>query len=227
VQIDHITVACATLEQGQAYAAKHWGVQLSAGGQHPLMGTHNLLTRVGQGVFLELIAIDPKAHPAPTRARWFELDWPATHQRLQQGPFLAGWVARTTGLAALLATPLGARLDTGPAVAAQRGDLRWQITVPDDGHHPHGGLLPTLIEWAPDAGVPGSRMAPCGLQLQALELHSPDAEPWRSTLAQAGWVDGAASIDNACVHWVPAAQPALVLRLHTPLGLAQMRRDLT
>ncbi len=225
MQIDHITVACASLAQGQAYAAEHWGVQVPPGGQHPLMGTHNLLTRVGQGVFLELIAIDPTA-PPPARARWFELDWPTTQERLAQGPFLAGWVARTEGLAGLLQSDVGQQLDTGPALAAQRGDLRWHITVPVDGHHPHGGLLPTLIEWGPDAGVPGSRMAECGLQLVALELHDPQAAHWRALCGQAGWRPDAASADNACVQWVHSAQRALVLRLQTPRGPMQMRRDL-
>jgi hypothetical protein len=37
------------------------------------MGTHNRLLKLGEGFYLELIAIDPQA-PPPGRPRWFGLD---------------------------------------------------------------------------------------------------------------------------------------------------------
>lgn len=37
------------------------------------MGTHNLMLRLGDSSYLEIIAINPAA-PAPGRPRWFALD---------------------------------------------------------------------------------------------------------------------------------------------------------
>ena len=59
MKLDHIAFAAHSLDQANDYALRLFGVKLPAGGAHPLMGTHNLLTRIASGVFLEFIAIDP------------------------------------------------------------------------------------------------------------------------------------------------------------------------
>ena len=62
--IDHITVTAATLEAGARAVEQALGVRALSGGTHPRMGTHNLLLRLGDTLFLEIIAIQPEA-PAP------------------------------------------------------------------------------------------------------------------------------------------------------------------
>ena len=46
---------------------------MQVGGEHPRMGTHNLLLRLGDSVFLEVLSPNPDA-PPPSRPRWFGLD---------------------------------------------------------------------------------------------------------------------------------------------------------
>ena len=71
--LDHITVTTFSLEAGTAFVSKALGVSPQPGGEHPRMGTHNFLLRLGDAMFLEVIAPNPAA-PAPSRPRWFGLD---------------------------------------------------------------------------------------------------------------------------------------------------------
>ena len=63
--LDHLIVGAATLADGIEYVAGITGVTPHPGGKHVAMGTHNALLRLGERVFLEVIAIDPDgAKPA-------------------------------------------------------------------------------------------------------------------------------------------------------------------
>src|SRR5690606_1679690 len=65
------------------------------GGEHPRMATHNRLLRLGDTLYLEVIAPNPAA-PAPGRPRWFGLDGLGP----QSPPSLATWVVRCTDIRA-------------------------------------------------------------------------------------------------------------------------------
>lgn len=172
LSLDHLAVSAETLDAGTAHVEAALGVRLQDGGKHPLMGTHNRLLGLADGLYLEVIAIDPAA-PAPQRARWFGLD------TFSGNPRLTNWIARTDDLAkAVAASPP----DAGTPIALSRGDLRWQMAVPDDGVLPFGGSFPALIEWGGDAH-PAARLTPSGCTLKRFELSHPDAEALRDTLA--------------------------------------------
>lgn len=170
LQLDHITVAALDLAEGVAYVRDRLGIEIPPGGQHPLMGTHNHLLRLGEGLFLEVIAPDPSALP-PARARWFGLDSPATRAMLAQSPRLLTWVARCPDLAVALGHVEGA---AGPAVRVSRGELSWLIGVPDDGSVPFDGAFPTLIEW-PAGSHAASRMRDLGCSLRRFTVQHPEA----------------------------------------------------
>lgn len=171
-QLDHLVVACPTLDDGVRWCEESLGVTPGPGGKHPLMGTHNRLLRIDgidfPGTYLELIAIDPQA-PAPTRRRWFGLDERAP----RQPPGLVHWAARTPDVQALKQALRELSLDPGEPVAASRetawGLLRWHITVRDDGRLQARGALPTLIQW--DSTHPTQHMAESGVALQSLTLN--------------------------------------------------------
>src|SRR5690606_5046100 len=121
---DHIVVTASSLAAGSEYIYRKLGVSLEAGGEHPRMGTHNLLLRLGDEVYLEVIAINPEAQQ-PDRPCWFGLQ-----DSVRQRTGLASWVARTNDITA---ASQAATLPLGPVTAMTRGDLSWQITIPDDG----------------------------------------------------------------------------------------------
>ena len=139
---------------------KQLGVAMWPGGEHPAMGTHNRLLRLGENTYLEVIAVNPAAGK-PQRPRWFGLD------RLMPDspPRLAAWVARTADIESTFSAsvePLGTLLPM------RRGDLAWRISVPNDGDVIFGGIVPMLIEWQTRTH-PASRLPDSGCDLEALE----------------------------------------------------------
>jgi hypothetical protein len=144
------------------------------------MGTHNALLSLGQRFFLEVIAVDPDG-VKPSRPRWFDLDEPRMRAAIAEGPHLTHWVARTGDIDAA-----AARLpDLGVPTPMARGDLTWRITIPDDGHRPGRGLVPTLIQW-PGAQHPTDRMADSGCRLVAIAGEHPEPALVRAELATLG-----------------------------------------
>ena len=175
---DHLVVAAATLTAGCDFIEERLGVRPRPGGKHPAMGTHNALLRAGPRLFLEVIAIDPGG-ARPLRPRWFELDDPRMQAALAEGPALVHWVARSRDI---VHDAPRSPIDLGRIVSASRGDLSWRITVPDDGHLPARGLVPTLIEWS-DARHPADALPDAGVQMIALAGEHPEPAPVRAALA--------------------------------------------
>ena len=114
------------------------------GGRHREMGTRNHLLRLGEALFLEVIAIDPEA-AAPPHARWFGLSDPGrVRADWESGRRLRGFVARTDDLDRLLAAH-GERF--GAAARMTRGALTWRFAVRPDGAWPEDGALPCPMTW--------------------------------------------------------------------------------
>ncbi len=160
MEIDHIVVVAASLEEGDAAVRAALGIGTEPGGTHPAMGTHNRLLSLGPA-YLEVIAVDPAAL-APDRPRWFGLDDHAG------GPRLAHWVARPSDMTRALAeAPLG----MGDLTEMSRGGLEWRITVPPSGAPPFDGVVPALIAWRRARAA--ARLPDRGLALQRLRLSHP------------------------------------------------------
>ena len=180
--LDHIVLAAARLGEGIDFIEETLGVRMPLGGKHPIMNTHNAVLRLADGLYLEVIAIDPEAGPAQ-RPRWFGLDDPKLQSRLSaEGPSLAAWVVRTDDLASTLRSAAG---DLGDAIAMSRGALNWQIGVAPDGRAPRGGLLPVAIQW-PGGEHPTHRMPDAGVRFGGLTLRAPKPETLRGALARIG-----------------------------------------
>ncbi len=199
MELDHLAICAATLDEGVAAIETALGVPLAGGGKHALMGTHNRLLSLGPGEYLEVIAIDPGA-PPPGRPRWFDLD------HFDGPPRLTNWVCRTADLdAALAGSPPGA----GHAHDLERGAYRWRMGIPDDGCLPFGGCFPALIQWQGDH--PAATLPDQGCRLRGLVLRHPEADLLRECLA------GHLADPRIAVEEGPV--PSLGARIETPSGL--------
>ena len=99
-ELDHLVLAAATLADGIEYVAEIAGATPQPGGKHVAMGTHNALLRLGDRIYLEIIAIDPEG-TKPSRPRWFDLDDIALQAELTERPQLVHWAARIDGYRAI------------------------------------------------------------------------------------------------------------------------------
>ena len=178
---DHLVLAAATLADGIDYVASITGAVAQPGGKHVAMGTHNALLRLGEKLYLEIIAIDP-AGAKPARARWFGLDAVALQSELMEQPRLIHWVARTDDIETASRT---SGIDLGPVHAMSRGDYRWRITIPDDGALPARGVVPTLIQWDV-ATHPADGLKHANVSLLELAGTHPDPTTIRAALARLG-----------------------------------------
>ena len=174
IALDHLVVACRSLDAGRAWCEATLGVAPQPGGRHALMGTHNLLLSLASQqypkAYLELIAIDPEA-PAPAQPRWFDLDDPSL-QTTVATPRLVHWVARSDDVEATVAALRAVGADPGRIVAAERmtprGMLRWRITLPDDGRRPLAGAMPLWIQWSGEH--PSGALPVSGVAIESIEV---------------------------------------------------------
>lgn len=197
--LDHLAVAATTLAEGTRAVEAALGVELSPGGEHAHMATHNRLLNLGD-IYLEVIAINPDA-PPPAWPRWFDLD------RFTGPPRLTNWICRCDELEAAVAqAPPG----TGVPVALTRGDLAWRMAVPADGRLPFDNAYPALIQWQGQAH-PVQRLPDRGIRLQRFEIIHPDAQGLQASLK--------GQFDDARVRILPGPAPRMQAWFDTPQGL--------
>ncbi|WP_336487734.1 VOC family protein [Methylobacterium nigriterrae] len=204
--LDHLAVVAPSLAEGIAHVRASLDLDIPEGGRHREMGTRNHLLRLGDALFLEVIAVDPEA-PPPGRPRWFGLDdAAAVRADWEAGRRLRAFVARTHDLDGLL----GRHPDLfGQAARMSRGDLAWRFALRDDGSLPGDGLLPCPMDWGP-AGSPARAMPDLGARLTHFRAEHP--EPSKATALY-----GAIGLSEA-----PEIRPGPALRftaeIATPAG---------
>mgnify|MGYP002639774614 CR=1 FL=1 len=170
LRFDHIAIGCASLEQGAAYVADRTGLKIPNGGEHPLMGTHNLLMSLGIDIFFEVIAINPSA-PKPKHNRWFGLDDSRVQASLSKRAKPHSWVLNSDDLDADLAAAKSLGIDIGTPRTQTRGDLTWRFAVRADGAIPLDGAAPMIMEWPANiAAHPASGMTDFGARIKSINL---------------------------------------------------------
>ena len=206
--IDHLVISASSLETGVEYVHQVLGVRPQMGGEHPAMGTHNCLLKLGERLYLEVIAINPNA-PQPDRPRWFQLDQQSSSQPIR----MATWIARTDDIhAATAAAPIA----LGSVEPMSRGQMNWLITIPADGGLPLHGVVPSLIQWPVDMH-PATKLPESGCSLLRLEGFHPEANKIVKILEAIGFSGNFQAVE------LPAEQkPYLVAHIRTPNGIRQL-----
>ena len=208
-RLDHLVVTAPSLPTGVEFLHRALGAIPQTGGEHPRMGTHNCFVRLGERLYLEVIAADPDV-PHPGRPRWFQLDRPESVRACR----LATWVVRTDDIrAAAAASPV----PLGNVEPMSRGQLSWLITIPADGSLPLEGVAPTLIQW-PTEAHPADTLQDTGCRLLRLEGFHPQPDAVSGMLKAIGF-QGEFEVSP-----LARGQPAhLVAHIQTPQGRRRLR----
>lgn len=170
LHLDHLTIIAPTLSEGVAHVRDCLDIDVPFGQRHGYMGTHNHLLRLGETIYLEIVALDPEG-VGPARARWFGLDdQESVRADWEAGRRLRGWVARTDAIDLMLASPENV---FGRKVSLPWSEPTFDFAIPDDGSLPLGGVAPSLID---RRGKPRSMatIADRGARLEAFSLEHPD-----------------------------------------------------
>ncbi len=206
--IDHIVYAVPDLAAAMDDLERDWGVRPAPGGKHTGRGSHNALLSLGDGPYLELIAVDPDQPDVDVSKHPFQL-------ASLEGPVLRTFAVKAPGIEARVARARAAGFDPGSPEAMSRetpaGDtLHWQLTRADPANS-GGGMLPFLIDWG-ETPHP-SATSPKGCTLVSLRIEHP---------GPAGIVAALAALEiDVPVSEGPA--PALVATIDTPKGRIEIR----
>ncbi len=171
VQLDHIVIAARTLDDGASYIRETLGVDIPPGGQHEMMGTHNRVMSMANGVYLEVIAVNPDMTP-PDQPRWFGLDDPRIQKSISHQPKLITWAVNTTNLDQLVNQ---SAVSLGAIKSAQRDNLKWKVAITEDGRMPGAGFMPLSIQWLINFH-PSEKMAQLECEFKSLTLYHPRAK---------------------------------------------------
>jgi len=204
-EIDHIVIASPSLDEGVKYVYETLGVMPQFGGVHTRMGTHNSLLRLGNSIYLEVIAINPET-PKPDNPRWFALDKPGENVK----PKLLTWVARTNDIKLATANFLTLFGDIEPM---NRADLNWLITIPPDGSLPLNGVCPSLIQWLNEPHS-ATKLSDSGCSIIGIEGYHYEAKQIRETLQSIGF-EGTFSVSPI----QQSEKPYLIAHIQTPNGI--------
>ncbi len=209
ITLDHLAIFAPSLALGRDWVRETLGVVPSPGGQHPQMGTHNELLRLGDDMFLEIIARDPDAVRPTAHAPWFELGHDAaTQANWDQGIRLRGMVARTSDLAHAVSR---APDEFGTPMRVTRGTREWMFAIRGDGTLPLGGALPHVMDWG-GQGPAGPKLPDLGCRLLHLVLETPGDH------ALITWIYGGLAFDRA-PQIRPGARTRLIAAIETPIGV--------
>jgi len=210
LQLDHLTVIAPSLAEGVAHVRACLDIDVPFGRRHPYMGTHNHLMRLGESVYLEIVARDADA-PHPGRPRWFGLDdQRAVRKAWDDGFRLRGWVARVADIDTMLPQHEDV---LGQKVRLATPDAHFFFAIPADGALPGGGAAPSVIDRV-GRPPPVATMADLGARLRDFVIEHPQPE------------QVAALYERLSVDRPPLAQRGDRLRyralIDTPAGLKEL-----
>jgi len=211
--IDHIIVGAPSLTVATQWLTAQTGIQGEYGGQNPHNATHNMLYRLPDGAYFEILSPDPANFATAERGLPFGLD-------VLEDLAVVGWAARVRDLAAEVDRADAAGVPHGEVVQMSRTRpdgivLTWTMTYPV----PSGlaSLLPVLIDWG-ETEHPSTSLRHLGsLQLERFELRTHDHQTvgaWFDALGLSGDVAVAAG-----------TTPRYAICVTGPLGSARVGFD--
>ena len=170
--LDHLLWASADLDAAVGDLAERTGVRATFGGHHPELGTQNALIRLGDRMFLEVIAPAP-ALPAGGLARQLAA---------LREPRLLMWAARTDDPLATAARAkragLSATVVDGHRARPGGGRLDWTNVFVAG--HGAGTLPPFFVTWE-GTHHPAEDATP-GMTLESFSIETPEPDALRAVL---------------------------------------------
>ena len=174
---DHIIFAVSSLETGIRIIKEKTGVEAVVGGVHPRLGTQNALLSLGDDVYLEILAPDPKGTLVPAYQGIKEL---------HEGKLIS-WAAHTSNIDALLKAAndngyANTGINAGQRNTPEGKTLTWKTL---SAKTPVDEVMPFFIQWGPGTPHPATT-SPKGCTLKSFTLSHPDTALVKKTFSVFG-----------------------------------------
>ena len=169
--LDHIVIGSFTLDEGTKFVENILQAKLSDIGYHKDMGTHNRVIRISEGVYLEVIAIDPKTSKLNNR-KWFNLDNSKLQSKLKKSPQIIGYVIENNDI--------NITKYYDPFFKSSRDIYKWKFAMPTfnnnilDSEIIVSGMIPSLITWKSEKPI--YQMKNNQFELISFEIRLPETQ---------------------------------------------------
>lgn len=170
-KIDHLVYAVKNLDKAVEFLGTRLGVNPIPGGYHQKFGTKNALIRLNEGIYLEILAIDPKNTEA-VRPRWMGVDF-LTQDRLTRWAIRSNELVRDGQILEDYSTGLGT-LTNGLRKTPDGKLLQWQLLVPLAS--PEVEIVPFSIDWSQSETHPYEQLPHMDCKLIQLSFTHPQPE---------------------------------------------------
>jgi hypothetical protein len=176
-KVDHIVLAVPDLDEASDWFEKISGIRPVFGGYHANQGTKNALVNLGNGCYLELLAVDHE-NTQITAARWMGIDL------LSDQPLITRWSLKADDLdddSKVIKTyhPAMGVVHQGQRKTTSGHLLSWQMTLPLA--EPLVELVPFMTDWQTSDFHPTDQL-PEQCRLLELSLSHPNPPAIQPTL---------------------------------------------
>jgi len=177
LQIDQVVLGISDLDAGIREFEELTGVRPVRGGDHPELGTHNALVKIGNRIYLEILAPRPGAEVHESLRSLSDLD--------QLTPVM--WAVSTSDLDRTRDSLIEAGFELSEPLAASRVQedgptLRFRVSEMSTSYP---SSRPFLIEWDEDSPHP-SESSPVACQLRWFRVIDPQLDELRRLTRQLG-----------------------------------------
>ena len=208
IVLDHLVYCVPDLAEAADRIGRALGVSFAPGGRHQTEGTHNVLLRLGDRAYLELLATD-LTNDRVAAPRWMGID-------RAELPRLTRVALRTENIVSHASILKSFRPELAHVIAGerQRPDgslLRWQLTRPLP--EPAIEAWPFLIDWSASATHPAEQLPEVGCQLTDLTFTTPAPADLQSFFDRLGFDRSVAS----------GPTPLLTAVISGPAGSVELR----
>ena len=168
ITLDHLVYCVPDLAEAADRIGQALGASFAPGGRHQTEGTRNVLLRLGDRAYLELLASDP-TNDRVAAPRWMGIDR-ADLPRLTRVALRTDDIVSHAGILKSFRPEL-ARVIAGERQRPDGSLLRWQLTRPLP--EPAIEAWPFLIDWSASAAHPAEQLPQVGCQLTDLTFTPP------------------------------------------------------
>jgi len=178
--IDHLVYCVHDLDSTLIRFKEMYGIDLVIGGKHLNHGTQNALVNLGDGCYLEILAVD-KNNTVDSSKVWMGLNH-LTDEKMTRWALKSNDIQKEIDFVNAYDTDLG-KVQAGKREKTDGSMLEWKMTVPLS--YPEVELYPFFVDWSSSDAHPTDTLPEEG-NLLSLDFFHPEPQQMESHFSALG-----------------------------------------